>query len=179
MESTCLRVKHKIVKEIQVVHGDLTLEQVDAIVNPANSQLQHGDGIAGAIVRQSAPVIQKESNRIGFIPTGNAAVTSAGTLTAKYIIHVVGPIWGQGNEAIKLKKAVESMLEKAETLSVKSIAIPAISSGIFGYPKEEACSIIWNTVLSFIQDTTVPTTLFRLCAIDQQTVEAFLKASEA
>jgi len=179
-------MQNKIVREIklnnhtvQIIHGDITMEEVDAIVNPANSQLQHGGGIAGAIVRRGGPVIQQESNRIGFLPTGSAAVTSAGTLSAKYIIHVVGPIWGQGNEAAKLKEAVKSTLKKAEDIYVHSISIPAISSGIFGYPKEEACSIIWETVLSFIKDRHHLPNLFRLCAIDSQTVEAFLKALEA
>lgn len=179
-------MNNKVVKEItfnnrtlQIVHGDITLEEVDAIVNPANSRLQHGGGIAGAIVRRGGSSIQEESNGIGFVPTGSAAITSAGTLSAKYIIHVVGPIWGQGNEALNLGKAVVSALKKADELPVQSIAIPAISSGIFGYPKQEACHIIWDTVISFIEGSSGLPTLFRFCAIDRQTVEAFLKASEA
>ena len=179
-------MKNTVIKEIkinnkilQIVHGDITLEDVDAIVNPANSRLQHGGGIAGAIVRRGGAIIQQESNKIGFVPTGNATVTSAGSLSAKYIIHVVGPIWGQGNEASNMERAVNSVLKQAKLLSIKSITIPAISSGIFGYPTEKACDIIWKTVLSSIRGTTSLPALFRFCAIDRQTVEAFLKASEA
>ncbi len=161
---------------IQVVHGDITLEAVDAIVNAANSRLQHGGGIAGAIVRRGGRVIQEESNRIGFVPVGGAASTSGGRLAAKYVIHAVGPMWGQGQEPRKLASAVRSALDEAVKLSVNSISIPAISSGIFGYPKEAACKVIVDTVISYVLDNPNAPKTIRLCAIDQQTVNAFVKA---
>ena len=87
---------------LSVVRGDLTESNVDAIVNAANSYLQHGGGVAGAIVRKGGFGIQEESNRIGFVPVGGCAVTSGGNLKARYVIHAVGPMWGEGDEENKL-----------------------------------------------------------------------------
>ncbi len=83
---------------VRVIRGDLTEAPVDAIVNAANSHLQHGGGVAGAIVRKGGQVIQEESDRIGFVPAGKAALTSAGRLPARFVIHTVGPRWGEGDE---------------------------------------------------------------------------------
>ena len=178
-------MKNMVVKELnyqgvtlQIVRGDITMEEVDAIVNAANSHLQHGGGIAGAIVRRGGREIQDESNRIGFVPTGQAVVTGAGRLPAKYVIHAVGPIWGEGNEEQKLRNAVTHALEQASKLGIRSISIPAISSGIFGYPKKEACKVIWDAVRTFIDNNTTGLDTIRLCAIDSQTVGAFMNASE-
>lgn len=85
-------------KTLKVIKGDLTEEDVDAIVNAANSQLQHGGGVAGAIVRKGGRIIQEESNKIGYVPVGKAAITTGGKLKAKYVIHTVGPVWGEGDE---------------------------------------------------------------------------------
>lgn len=161
---------------IQVVHGDITQENTEAIVNAANSRLQHGGGIAGAIVRRGGKVIQEESDRIGLVPVGGAATTSGGRLAARYVIHAVGPVWGEGQEPEKLSSAVRSALDEAVKLSVESVSIPAISSGIFGYPKEAACKVIWDTVISYIKDHKNAPKIIRLCAIDQTTVNAFLTA---
>src|SRR5689334_681962 len=83
---------------VRLVEGDITEERVDAIVNAANQHLQHGGGVAGAIVRKGGPSIQRESNAIGFTPTGSAAITGAGDLPCKFVIHAVGPVWGSGDE---------------------------------------------------------------------------------
>ena len=170
-------IEHNGVK-VQVVQGDITLENVDAIVNAANSMLQHGGGIAGAIVRRGGRIIQEESNRKAPVPTGSAVSTTGGSLSARYVIHAVGPIWGEGNEQEKLEHAVASALEEAVRLGLRSLSIPAISSGIFGYPKKEACSVIWNTVLNFLKTHSHNLDTIRLCAIDKQTVGAFIHASE-
>ena len=165
-------------KRIEIVQGDITEEAVDAIVNAANTHLQHGGGIAGAIVRKGGYIIQEESNKIGYVPTGSAAYTSAGSLPSKYVIHAVGPVWGSGNEEKLLRSAVRSALVVAEKLNLKSISMPAISSGIFGYPKKEACRVIFSEVKNFLEKDAHSVDTVRLCAIDNPTVQAFLEATE-
>ena len=164
-------------KKIKIVHGDITEEHVDAIVNAANSYLKHGGGVAGAIVRKGGRIIQEESDKIGYVPVGEAAITTAGKLPAKYVIHAVGPRWGEGDEDNKLRSAVRSALELATEKGLKSISLPAISSGIFGFPKDRATKIIFETVVDFLKN--VPTTLeeVRLCNIDRYTSDLFVKVA--
>jgi len=124
-----------------VMKGDITEVEADAVVNAANSYLEHGGGVAGAIVRKGGEVIQQESRewvrRFGPVPVGGVAVTSAGRLKARYVIHAVGPRCGV--EPIeKLGEAVRNALLKAEELGLVSIAFPAISTGIFGCPYDDA-----------------------------------------
>ncbi|MCL5023027.1 MAG: macro domain-containing protein, partial [Nitrospirae bacterium] len=121
---------------LRLVQGDITERDVDAIVNAANSHLRHGGGVAGAIVKKGGQIIQEESDRIGFVPVGHATVTGAGKLPARYVIHAVGPRMGEGDEDNKLKQAVLSSLMLASGKGLKSISLPAISSGIFGFPKD-------------------------------------------
>src|SRR5690349_16905007 len=96
---------------ITLVEGDITERKVDVIVNPANSYLQHGGGVAGAIVRKGGNIIQQESKEIGFVPVGSSVITSSGNLSCKAVIHTVGPRMGEGNEDEKLRKAINSCLE--------------------------------------------------------------------
>ncbi|MFP3218516.1 ADP-ribose-binding protein [Acidianus sp.] len=124
---------------VYLTKGDITEIEADVIVNAANSFLEHGGGVAYAIVRKGGKEIQEESREYvrkhGPLKTGEVAVTSAGKLKAKYIIHAVGPRYGiEGEE--KLEEAIRNSLRKAEELKVKSIALPAISTGIYGYPYE-------------------------------------------
>lgn len=126
--------------KVRLVKGDITEIQADAIVNAANSYLEHGGGVAYAIVKKGGYEIQKESReyvrKYGPVPVGGVAVTSAGRLNAKYVIHAVGPRYGvEGVE--KLEEAIRNSLRKAEELGLKSIAFPAISTGIYGYPYED------------------------------------------
>src|SRR3990172_3915451 len=123
-------------KYIRLVQGDITEQKTDAIVNAANSHLQHGGGVAGAIVKKGGQIIQKESDKIGYVPVGKSAITTAGKLPSKYVIHAVGPRWGEGDEDNKLKSAVISSFKLADEKKLKSISIPAISAGIFGFPKD-------------------------------------------
>jgi putative ATPase len=142
-------------QRIQVRLGDLTLEYVDAIVNAANTHLAHGGGVAGAIVRSGGYVIQEESSRWvrehGPVSTGQVAVTGAGSLPCKYVIHAVGPVWGGGSQGEDelLRQAVWNSLLKADELQLTSMSIPAISSGIFGFPKPRCAAILINTALEF------------------------------
>ncbi|MEN3012350.1 MAG: macro domain-containing protein [Dictyoglomus thermophilum] len=142
--------------KLKVVKGDITQEEVEAIVNAANSYLKHGGGVAGAIVRAGGEVIQKESDeyveKYGPLPVGSATITSAGKLKAKYVIHTVGPRWGEGDEEKKLEKAIESVLTLAKEKNIKSLSIPAVSCGIFGFPPQLGTKIIVDKVVEFLKD---------------------------
>ncbi len=167
---------------IRIVQGDLTEEQVDAIVNAANEHLQHGGGVAGAIVRKGGRVIQEESDRWvrehGLVRTGTAAITSAGMLPCRYVIHTVGPVWrggGQGEDAL-LASAVRSALDMAVRHQLRSVSLPAISSGIFGFPKPRCAAIILKEVFEHL--TGHPDSTLRevnLCNIDSETSQIFLE----
>ncbi len=133
--------------------GDITNEAVDAIVNAANSGLSHGGGVAGAIVRKGGPTIQEESDRIGRVPTGSAAIAGAGGLPALYVIHAVGPVWrGQSPEESDrlLASATTASLEIARKHKLKSIAFPAVSSGIFGFPKHRCAEVMIAALLTWV-----------------------------
>jgi O-acetyl-ADP-ribose deacetylase (regulator of RNase III) len=135
--------------QIRLEKGDITTLALDAIVNPANSRLQHGGGVAGAIVRKGGRIIQEESDRIGYVPVGNAAVTGAGTLPCTYVIHAVGPRMGEGDEERKLHDATTAALERAEELRIQSLALPAISTGIFGFPIDRCAVVMLEAVRRF------------------------------
>ncbi len=161
-------------KALRLVLGDITERDVDAIVNAANSHLQHGGGVAGAIVRKGGQIIQDESDKIGFVPVGNAAITTAGKLPSRFVIHAVGPRMGEGDEDNKLKNAVLSSLMRASDKGLKSISMPAISSGIFGFPKDRCASILVNEANRFLQenkDTSLETIEF--CIFDDLTLGYF------
>jgi O-acetyl-ADP-ribose deacetylase (regulator of RNase III) len=135
--------------QVELIRGDITSLRVDAIVNAANSHLAHGGGVAGAIARQGGEAIQKESDRIGYVPVGNAVITSGGSLLCKYIIHAVGPRMGEGDEDRKLHDATISSFERAEELKIASIAFPAISTGIFGFPMDRCARIMLGATVEF------------------------------
>ncbi|MFP3199065.1 MAG: ADP-ribose-binding protein [Thermoproteus sp.] len=134
---------------VELAMGDITELEADAIVNAANSYLEHGGGVAGAIVRKGGREIQEESRewvrRHGPVPVGGVAVTGAGRLKARYVIHAVGPRCG--SEPIeKIGEAVENAVAKADELGLKSVALPAISTGIFGCPYREAARLTAEAV---------------------------------
>jgi O-acetyl-ADP-ribose deacetylase (regulator of RNase III) len=161
---------------VLVVQGDLTRERVDAIVNAANEELAHGGGVAGAIASAGGPSIQDESDahvrRFGPVRTGSAAITNGGGLAARYVVHAVGPIWGTGNEDAKLASAVRSSLVLAEQHDCTSIALPAISSGIFGFPKERCATVMLDAIEAFLKAREgAGLTEIRLCNIDDETAE--------
>lgn len=135
--------------KIELLRADITSLKVDAIVNAANPRLQHMGGVAGAIVRQGGKVIEQESSRIGYVPVGNAVVTTGGNLLCKYVIHAVAPRMGEGNEDDKLRSATLSALQRGEELAVQSIAFPPMSTGIFGFPLERCARIMIGTMIDF------------------------------
>jgi len=128
---------------IELVRGDITAIEVDAVVNAANESLQLGSGVAGAIRRRGGPSIQQECDRIGHCATGSAAVTGGGFLPARWVIHAVGPVWrggGQGEEKV-LASAIGAALDRAEEVGAESVALPAISTGVYGFPIDRAAEI--------------------------------------
>ncbi len=145
-------------KIIRVIQSDITESDAEAIVNPANNYLKHGGGVALAIVKKGGSIIQQESDKIGYVETGKAVITQAGKLKAKYVIHAVGPVWhgGHNNEDALLKSAVYSALELAKLYFLNSIAIPAISTGIFGFPKERGVKIIVDSTIDFLKTHDLP-----------------------
>mmetsp|Transcript_24315 Transcript_24315/g.43236 ORF Transcript_24315/g.43236 Transcript_24315/m.43236 type:complete len:195 (-) Transcript_24315:1065-1649(-) len=165
---------------LQIAQGDITEERVDAIVNAANVNLKHGAGVAGAIAKKGGPRIQEESNAHvhthGQVPTGQTAVTSGGSLYARFVIHAVGPIFnGVAQHPEKLLgKAIYNSLETANRLEIRSLAIPAISSGIYGCPKDVCARIFMEVVSEWIKThETTQLEYVRLTNIDTPTVNAF------
>jgi len=165
---------------LALVQGDLTTSDLDAIVNAANAQLQHGGGLAAAIARRGGPAIQQESDawvrQNGLARHDRPAVTGAGRLPCRYVIHAVGPVWGEGDEDRKLTLAVRSALETAASLSLTSLGLPAISTGIFGFPKPRAAAITFDAVAEFF--TAHPTGSLKrveLVILDQPTLQVFLE----
>jgi O-acetyl-ADP-ribose deacetylase (regulator of RNase III) len=165
---------------LQIVQGDITTEEVDAIVNAANEDLQHGGGVAWAISKRGGPTIQQKSDewvRIhGKVSHTHPAWTSGGLLSAKIVIHAVGPVWGEGNEDSKLSDAVTGSLRLADELGVVSIAFPAISTGIFGFPKERAAKIIFEAIETYFREhTSSGISIIKLVLFDQSIADVFLK----
>jgi O-acetyl-ADP-ribose deacetylase (regulator of RNase III) len=168
---------------IQVRRGDITKEDVDAIVNAANSHLAHGGGVAGAVLKAGGPIIQKESDKwikkYGIVKTGEVALTSGGNMLCSYVIHAVGPIWddGKSREINNLQNAVLNSLQKAHDLQLKSISIPAISSGIFGFPKDLCAKVMFYSIFHFCKEFGEKTSLkeIRLTNFDKITVSVFEK----
>jgi O-acetyl-ADP-ribose deacetylase (regulator of RNase III) len=156
---------------IEVTRGDITAERVDAIVNAANSSLQGGGGVDGAIHRAAGPELAEAGRRLGGCATGDAKATPGFRLPARWVIHTVGPVWhggGQGEREL-LASCYRRSLEVAGELGAASVAFPAISTGVYGYPKDQAAEVAVDTLLA------TPTTveLVRLVAFDEDTRELY------
>lgn len=159
------KMKMKILREIslvpefslKLVQGDITQAPVDAIINPANSSLNHGGGLAELISKKAGPTLQQESaawiDEHGPVSHEFPAYTSAGDLPYQYIIHAVGPVWGSGEEQNKLRVAVHGSLALANELNIKTVALPAISTGVFRFPLELAAGVILGAILDFVKST--------------------------
>lgn len=164
--------------KIEIAQGDITTLAVDAIVNAANVHLQHGGGVAWAISHKGGPSIQAESDAIiakqGPLETGDAVITGAGKLPAKFVIHTPGPEWGEGDEDRKLRKAIRNCLALADERGLKSIAFPAISTGIYGFPVERAAKLMLAEADEYLRG---PTKLERVifCLYDAAAYQVFSK----
>jgi O-acetyl-ADP-ribose deacetylase (regulator of RNase III) len=140
--------------EIELVQGDITKSDTDAIVNAANSQLVLGAGVAGAIRTKGGASIQEECNAIGHCPVGEAVITGGGNLKTRHVIHAVGPRQGESDEEEKLKNATLNSLKVADENHLKSITFPAISTGIYGFPLDACARIMLTTVKEYLSGTT-------------------------
>jgi O-acetyl-ADP-ribose deacetylase (regulator of RNase III) len=165
-------------KRIEVIQGDITQLTVDAIVNAANTSLMGGGGVDGAIHRAGGPAILAACRKIrdarGGCPTGEAVITTGGNLKATYVIHTVGPVWNDGNknEDALLANAYRNSLKLATENSIRRIAFPNISTGVYGFPKQRAAAIAVKTVREFLNtNTSIETAIF--CCFDGENFEIY------
>ncbi len=165
---------------LELVEGDITDLAVDAVVNPANTALALGGGVAGAIRSRGGPSIQEECDRIGGCPEGGAVVTGAGTLPARFVIHAVGPVWGRQlpeDSDRLLASACREALARAAERSLASVALPSISTGIFGFPVARAAPILLGEALAHLEAGS-PIQRVVFCLYGEETLGAYLDALE-
>jgi O-acetyl-ADP-ribose deacetylase (regulator of RNase III) len=167
--------------ELSIIQGDITHQVTDAIVNAANSGLMGGGGVDGAIHRAGGPAILEECKQIvaahGGLPTGQAVITTAGNMPARHVIHTVGPVWHGGGsaEADLLASAYRKSLELTAAEKLASVSFPSISTGVYGYPVDQAARIALKEVVSFLDKTTsVKEVVFVL--FDTRTFDAYAAA---
>ena len=162
---------------LELVEGDITEMKTDAIVNAANSALKLGGGVAGAIARKGGPKIQEECDRIGGTFVGGAVITTGGNMKAANVIHAVGPRMGEGNEDEKLRNATLNSLRVADEHHLKSIAFPAISTGIFGFPMDRCAEIMLSTTMDYLSgDTALERVVF--CLYGGEAYQVFTRGLE-
>jgi O-acetyl-ADP-ribose deacetylase (regulator of RNase III) len=177
MNATCKSIGSAT---LELQRGDITTLTVDAIVNAANVHLQHGGGVALAIVRKGGRVIQDESDRIMEqlgrpLETGEAVITTGGKLSARYVIHIAGPVWGDGDEDAKLRRACVSSLALADEKKLKSVAFPAISTGIYRFPLERAARVLLRAAADYLgHKTGLQQVIF--CLYDEKSYNEFVRA---
>jgi O-acetyl-ADP-ribose deacetylase len=165
-------------QKLEICKGDITQIDTTAIVNATNSQLMHGGGVAAAIARKGGEIIDRESRdwvkAHGPVRHDTPAITSGGNLPSKFVIHAVGPIWGEGDEDRKLNEAIHGSLIAAENLKAASLAFPAISTGIFGFPKERAAKIIILSIRNYFDENPKSKiNSVKIVLIDEPTLQAF------
>ncbi len=165
---------------VELVEGDITKQKVDAIVNAANAALAGGGGVDGAIHRAGGLSIMAECRKIGGCPTGQTVATAAGDLPARRVFHTVGPIWrggGKGEPAL-LASCYRTALELAVKENLRSIAFASISTGVYGYPVDQAAGIALGTIFEFLRENGRPE-LVRMVLFDDRTLAAYEKVMEA
>ncbi|MDI6852615.1 MAG: O-acetyl-ADP-ribose deacetylase [Deltaproteobacteria bacterium] len=164
---------------LELVEGDITQQDTEAVVNAANEQLRVGGGVDGAINRAGGPKIQEEARKIGHCPTGQAVITTGGNLKAKYVIHTVGPIYrdGRHGEPELLASAYRESLKMASARGIKSLAFPSLSTGVYGYPVADAAKIALKTVKDYLAEHP-EIELVRFVLFGKPTYEAYARALE-
>lgn len=162
---------------LELVEGDITQQDTEAIVNAANEQLRVGGGVDGAINRAGGPKIQEEARQIGYCPTGQAVITTGGDLKAKYVIHTVGPIFrdGRHGEPDLLASAYRESLKLASARGLTSLAFPSLSTGVYGYPVADAARVALKTVKDYLAEHP-EIKLVRFVLFGKPTYEAYAKA---
>lgn len=163
-------------RTLRLVEGDITEQDTDAIVNAANRHLQLGSGVAGAIRRKGGPSIQRECDAIGGCPVGDAVITTGGDLKARYVIHAVGPHGSAPNADALLASAVRASLRVADENGLSSIALPAISTGVFGFPIERAAGILLNTAADTLRSEETSLARVVFCLYGQAAFDVFAAA---
>ncbi len=164
-------------RKLRLVEGNIVLLNVDAIVNAANKSLILGGGVAGAIRNLGGTTIQEECNEIGPIEVGEAVITGAGNLKANYVIHAVGPVYGEGDENKKLANAILNSLQIAKKKKLKSIAFPAISTGIFHFPIKRCSEIMIKVAKDFLEENVYPKEII-LCLYGERAYSIFRSTFE-
>jgi len=164
-------------KKIKLVKGNIALLDAEAIVNAANKSLILGGGVAGAIRNFGGPSIQEECNKLGSIEVGEAVITGAGNLKAKYVIHAAGPVYGEGDEDQKLTKATLNSLRIAQRKKIKNIAFPAISTGIFHFPLQRCSQIMLKAAMEFLEKNNFPQEII-FCLYDDKAYSVFKNTLE-
>src|ERR1700690_2573945 len=161
-----------LANRVEILEGDLTEMDADAIVNAANNELQLGGGVAGAIRRKGGPGIQKECDEIGTIPVGGAAITSGGKLKARYVIHAASMELGERTHALALRSSVAHSLRIAAQKGLKTIAFPAVGTGIAGFPMRECAEIMLREVAKHFEG---PTSLEKVSLVlfDKEALSVF------
>lgn len=172
--------KHVEGTALELVRGDITEQEVDAIVNAANSGLRGGGGVDGAIHRAGGPQIMEECRRIGGCPTGEAVITTAGDLPADRVIHAVGPVWrgGGGGEADLLAGAYRSSLQLAASEGLRSIAFPSLSTGAYRYPIEQAARVALGAVIGYLRENPGALDLVRFVLFTEDDLRVYEAALE-
>ncbi len=171
------RIMVQISDRIRIIHGDIVKLEVDAIVNAANSTLLGGGGVDGAIHRAAGPGLLEECRGLKNCATGEAKITKGYLLPAKWVIHTVGPVWqgGQKGEDDLLASCYRKSLELARDYAVKTIAFPAISTGVYNFPKERAAGIAVSEITKFLQENELPEKVFLIC-FNKDTCQHFQRA---
>ena len=159
-------------RKLKLVEGNIVALYVDAIVNAANKSLILGGGVAGVIRNFGGPSIQEECNAIGPIEVGEAVMTGAGNLNADYVIHAVGPVYGEGDEDVKLANATLNSLKIAQKKKIKSLAFPAISTGIFHFPIKRCAEIMMKVTMDFLRENKHPEEII-LCLYGERAYSIF------
>lgn len=163
---------------LRLLQADITEMAADAIVNAANSGLQLGAGVAGAILRKGGAIIQTECDKLGGTPVGTAVITTGGKLKAKHVIHAVGPMMGEGDEDNKLRNATLNSLQLADRHHLTSIAFPAISTGIFGFPLARCAKLMLTATVEYLESATSLESV-SFCLWGKEAFEVFQNALRA
>jgi O-acetyl-ADP-ribose deacetylase (regulator of RNase III) len=160
-------------RTLRLVEGDITEQDVDAIVNAANQHLQLGSGVAGAIRRKGGPAIQQECDRIGGCPVGGAVITGGGRLKARFVIHAVGPLGSDPQADHLLESATRASLHVAAENDLSSVAFPAISTGVFGFPINRCAAIMLSTAIKYLREAKEGPGLVVFCLFGQAAYDVF------